>query len=139
MGVATKGRGWLLKVDSGSANFETIGGMQKISYAKKNDQVDITNADSDGIGTLLENAGTQSTTLQIDGIYLDDDVNGQGTLEQHADDNTFVTLQLVRPGTERNTIIQGTFAITDLQYDAESKDAGKYSVKLQSSGPVTVS
>jgi predicted secreted protein len=134
---ATKGRGWLLKVDKGSANFVTIGGMQKISYATKNDQVDITNADSDGIGTLLENAGTQSRTLQLDGIYLDDDVDGQGTLEQAADDNTFVTLQLVRPGTERNLVIQGTFAVTDFQYDAESKDAGKTSVKFQSSGPVT--
>ena len=110
--------------------------MQKISHSRKNEQVDITNADDDGIQTLLEGGGISGVDFSLEGIYLDQDENGQGTLEQAAEDNTFVTLQLVRPGTERNAIIQGTFAIEELNYDAEHKDAAKQSMKLKSSGPV---
>ena len=136
---ATKGRGWLIKVDAGSANFVTIGGAQKVSMAVKNEMVDITNADDDGIRTLLEGAGITSVSLSLEGIYLDTDENGQGTLETAALNNTHVTMQVVRPGTSRDGIFQGTFGVAELNYDAEHKDAAKQTMKLESSGEVVFS
>lgn len=127
-----------MKVDVGSATFEVVGGATSVGMTVNNEIVDITNADDDGVRTLLEGAGVRSVSLQFSGVYLDDDA-AQTKLEEASLANTHVTVQMVKPGTQAGGIFQGEFAIASLEYSGEHNQKVVSTIKLESSGPVSFS
>lgn len=127
-----------MKVDVGSAIFEVVGGATSVGMTINNEIVDITNADDDGVRTLLEGAGVRSVSLQFSGVYLDDDA-AQSKLEQAASENTHATVQMVKPGSANGGIFQGEFAIASLEYSGEHNQKVVSTIKLESSGPVVFS
>jgi TP901-1 family phage major tail protein len=135
--TAQKGRSFLLKVDNGSGTYNTIGGVQSLSMVINNEPVDISNADSAGIRTLLENAGLTSVDITCSGIYLDTDTNGLHRVRAVALANTFTNFKFVTPGSTNDGDFSGSFHISSFELNAEYNGTGKNSIKLASAGAIT--
>lgn len=134
--VAQKGRDYLIKLNTTGSTYVGIGGMQEPSIEISNEPVDITNADSAGVRTLLEGAGVNSMTIKGKGVFVDDAVAAQ--LRTAAALNQHKNFQFVVPGTAVKTF-QGSFMISKMTESSTFKESGAYDFQLESAGPVTIS
>lgn len=135
--TAQKGRSFGIKIDNGSGAFNLIGAARNVELAINNEPVDITNNDSEGIRELLGDAGTQSVSLTISGVYLDADANGQRRLEALAFSREIVAFEIVQPGSVNDGKYEGDFMVASLTKKGEYNGTMTYEAKLESSGPVT--
>lgn len=135
--TAQKGRLFGIEIDNGSGTFILIGAAKSVEIAINNEPVDITNNDSEGIRELLGDAGTQSVSVTISGVYLDADANGQRRLEALAFNREIVAFKIIQPGTVTGGKYGGNFMVASLTKKGESAASMSYEAKLESSGEVT--
>lgn len=133
--AAQLGRNYLLKYNTVSTTFVTLGGVQEPSVTVNNDPVDITSADDAGIRNLLQGAGVTSVSIKCSGIYVND--TAADAVRAAALGNFHKQFQLIVPGTTPKTIA-GTFMIANFEDSASFKESGKFSFTLESAGPVTI-
>lgn len=132
--TAQKGREVLLKLNTSGSTYATIGGAQSITLTVANTSVDVTNADSAGVRELLEGAGVNSKSIKFQGIYVDDDYID--ALQDAADNNTHINVQLVWPGPSNGGMWQGEFEITQLEFSGNYNESTKQTLTLESSGVI---
>lgn len=132
--TAQKGRDVLLKYNSTGTTFVAVGGARQITMTVANEMVDITNADSAGIKTLLEGAGVNGTTLKLQGVYVDD--AAIAAIRTDAMTNAHRNYQIVIPG-DTVTTLQGEFGLSNFEMDAAYNGAVTDTLTLESSGPVS--
>jgi len=126
------GRDFLLKMGAVSGSPVNITALTETSVSINNEQVDITNKDTGGFRTLLENAGVRSVEITASGRL--DDGSSASQLRGYAVANTINTFSLFY---EDGSTVEGLFAISSYSNDGSEGDAMNYSVTLQSSGQVT--
>lgn len=140
--AAQKGMDLLLKVDTGSSTFVTVGGLRSTSITLNDEAVDITTKDSFGYRALLPGGGTQSMSLSGSGVFTDATTEtliktayfAQGNGVSGGDTPVFHNFQVIVPDF-------GTFTcaamISSLEYAGEYNGEVTYSISLESNGFVT--
>lgn len=126
--AAQKGRSFLLKQGSASAG-TTLAGMRTTGLTVNNEQVDITNKDSNGFREYLEDAGTKSLSITAEGVWKDSAV--EQTVRGYAFANSINAFALVFGNADT---LEGTFAITSYQRAGAFNGEETYSITLESSG-----
>lgn len=111
-----------------------LAGLRTKSISFAGEPVDITNDDDEGFRRLLEEAGTKSIDMSVDGVAEDeliqDIVFGGGSLML-----TDITLQFpLRAGDATAANIAGSFFLTAFEESGTYNDAVTFSASLQSSG-----
>ncbi len=133
---AFKGRDFILQVNTTGSTYVAVGGGREISVKINNEAVDITQSDDAGIRKLLENAGVNSVSITMSGLYWDD-VSGQN-IRTRALANTHTNYRVVMPKTPSGTYTyQGSFMIESFEEAGSYNGAATYNVTLQSAGAVT--
>lgn len=137
--TAQKGRSCIIQVSDGAGTpvFTTIGGAQTVSLSINNEMVDITNAGTNGIRTLLEGAGVTSITMSFSGVYLDSDTAGQHRLRALVTANQHADFKITTPGTTNDGTYAGKFMVSTMEIAGEHNQAMTTSFTLESAGAVT--
>lgn len=130
--TAQKGIEFLLKEGAVSSTPTTIGGGRTVSMTVNNEQVDVTTQSSANARTLLADAGVQSISIDISGIF--DNATISKTVRDYALANSINTFSLYFPNGDT---LEADFAISDYSSNAEYNGAEEFSMTLQSSGAVT--
>ncbi|MDP4593601.1 MAG: phage major tail protein, TP901-1 family [Beijerinckiaceae bacterium] len=130
---AQKGKDLLLKIDSGTGSFTTIGGLRTQRLALNSDAVDITHQESAGHWReLLAGAGVRRASIAGTGIFKD----GQSDtmVREIFFAGTIRIWQVIIPafGT-----IQGAFQISSLDYRGEHAGEVTFELALESAGELT--
>ena len=130
--AAQKGAALLLKINTTSSTYVTIGGLRSTSITLNDEAVDVTNKDSSGNRTLLADGGVFSLSVSGSGVFTDS--AAEETLRSTMNASTFKNFQVVIPdfGT-----YQGAFMVASLEYAGEFNGEVTYSVTLESSGAIT--
>ena len=132
---AQKGRDVLVKFNTTGNTFVAVGGARESTLTIANEQVDITNADSAGVRTLLEGAGNNSVSIKLQGVYVDDTTIG--LVRAKAGTNAFGVFQLVTAGTNGVTY-EGSFQVSSFEEAAAYNGAQTYNMTLDSAGAITI-
>ena len=69
--AAQKGSAMLLKIETSTDTYATVGGLRSTSITMNDEAVDVTNKDSLGARTLLAGGGTQSLSVSGSGVFTD--------------------------------------------------------------------
>lgn len=130
--AAQKGAALLLKINTTSSTYVTIGGLRSTSITLNDEAVDVTNKDSSGNRTLLADGGVFSLSVSGSGVFTD--TAAEETLRAAMNASTFKNFQVIVPdfGT-----YQGAFMVASLEYAGEFNGEVTYSVTLESSGAIT--
>ncbi|MBZ9975480.1 phage major tail protein, TP901-1 family [Mesorhizobium sp. BR-1-1-10] len=131
-----KGRNVLVKINTTGSTYVAIGGAREPTITINNEAVDVTNADDSGIRKLLENAGVNSVSIKLQGIYVED--AAAALIRTDASVNAHRNYQFVIPGTVSRTY-QGSFMAASFEEAGSYKDAVTYNLTLESAGAVTIS
>ena len=129
--AAQKGRNFLLKQGTASGG-TTLAGMRVTGMTLNNEQVDITNKDSNGWRTLLEDAGTQSAEITVEGVFTDAAV--EETVRGYAFANSINSFGLLFGNGDQ---LDGSWAISNYQRSGSFNNEETYSMTLMSSGALT--
>lgn len=127
-----KGAGRLYLLKKGGT---AIGGVRALSMSMDSTPIDVTNADSSGVQTLLAGAAALKTlSIEVSGVY-DDNVL-RGIMMDPAADRLLTDLTFTHgaAGTS-NDVITGNFFITNYTDTAAHDGAGEFSATFTSSGP----
>ncbi|MGB8602936.1 MAG: phage major tail protein, TP901-1 family [Rhizomicrobium sp.] len=130
--AAQKGKDLLLKIGDGAASesFTTVAGLRSTTLSFNAKDVDITNADSDGMWReLLTGAGVKSASISGSGVFKD--AASDALLRSAFFNQTLSNWQIILPdfGT-----VTGPFKITALSYDGPYDGELKVSLSLASAG-----
>lgn len=130
--AAQKGRDLLLRMGDGAASesFITVAGLRSTTLSFNAQDVDITNAGSDGMWReLLAGAGVKSATISGAGVFKD--AASDALLRTAFFEQSLSNWQIVIPdfGT-----VTGPFKITALTYDGPCDGEVKLSLALASAG-----
>lgn len=132
--AAEKGRAFILKIGDGAMPevFSTIGGMRATSLSINNETVDITNKGSGGWRDILSGAGTRSIAVSGSGVFTDSaaEILFQGKVMTSAISHYQVQF-------ESGDMFSGAFHATALDYAGDHNGERTYSLRLESSGPVS--
>lgn len=128
--AAQKGRNLLLKQGT-AASGTTIAGMRATGLTINNEQVDTTNKDSNGWRTMLEDAGTQSVDITVEGVFTDAAV--EETVRGYAFSNSINAFGILFGNGDT---LDGSWAISSYQRSGSFNNEETYSMTLQSSGAV---
>lgn len=133
--TAQKGRDVTLALNTTGSTYVIIGGARSVTVTVANTSVDITNSDDSGIRKLLENAGVNSVSIKLQGIYIDDTY--EGTVRTDAMTNAHRSYQVTIPGSVSNGKLTGSFEITQLELGSNYNEAVTKTMTLESAGAVT--
>ena len=125
------GRRLRISVNFGSG-LVNLGGAQTDSLTINRETIDVTDKDDTGVRRLLEELGTFSLDLSVEGVLKDDDL-----LSVVADptNTTHLPCQILVAGLGTFT---GSFQITSFESSgAEGAEALTYTAAFQSSGTIT--
>ncbi|MDE2579546.1 MAG: phage major tail protein, TP901-1 family [Hyphomicrobiales bacterium] len=132
---AQKGKDLLVKIDDGTGNFVTIGGLRTRRLAFNADTVDAT--DSDSVGRwreLLAGAGVRRASLAGAGVFKD---AASDALMQSVFFNGLIrNWQIVIPGFG---VVAGPFQISSLDWRGEHASEVTFDLALESAGALTFS
>lgn len=133
--AAQKGRDLLIKIGDGatSESFTTVAGLRSTTLSFNAKDVDITNADSDGMWReLLTGAGVKSASISGSGVFKD--AASDVLLRSAFFNQTLSNWQIILPdfGT-----VTGPFKITALTYDGPYDGELKISLSLASAGALS--
>lgn len=133
--AAQKGKDLLLKIGDGAASesFTTVAGLRSTTLSFNAKDVDITNADSDGMWReLLTGAGVKSASISGSGVFKD--AASDALLRSAFFNQTLSNWQIILPdfGT-----VTGPFKITALSYDGPYDGELKVSLSLASAGALS--
>jgi len=135
--AAQKGLDLLLKINTTSKTYVTVGGLRSTSITMNEESVDATNKDSAGQRTLLAGGGVQSVSVSGSGVFTDStsEVLMRTTFAgQSGGSAVFKNFQVIVPDLGTFT---GSFQITSLEYAGEYNGEATYSVSLESAGAIT--
>lgn len=132
---AQKGRLLLVKYNTTGTTFVTIGGSREVTITINNEPVDITNSDDAGIRKLLEGAGVSSTSVKVQGIYIED--AAAAAIRVLANTNVHKKFQVVIPGTAAKTY-EGEFMVASFEEAGSYNNTVTYNLTLESAGVVTI-
>jgi TP901-1 family phage major tail protein len=132
---AQKGRLALVKYNTTGTTYATIGGSREVTLTINNEPVDITSSDDAGIRKLLEGAGVSSTSVKLQGVYMED--AGITALRVAANTNVHKKFQVVIPGTVVKTY-EGEFMIASFEEAGSYNGMVTYNLTLESAGVVTI-
>ncbi|MDZ7824504.1 MAG: phage major tail protein, TP901-1 family [Ahrensia sp.] len=128
------GRSVLVRVDlTGAGLFTTIGGAQTKSLTINNEQVDVTNSDSNQWRELLAGAGVRSISISLKGVF-DDDAAANKVLE-YSMNGTIREFQFFVPSMGT---FEGMFQTVSFELSGEYKGEVQYSCSFESAGPITL-
>lgn len=130
--AADRGIDFLLKEGAVAGSPTTITGGRTLGMTLNNEQVDITTQSSSGMRTLLADAGVQSLSISLDGVFEDAAI--EETVRGYAFANSINTFHLVFPNGDT---LEASFAISDYERSGEYNGAEVYSFTLESSGALT--
>jgi predicted secreted protein len=131
--TAYKGRSAALQISAnGGSTFTTIGGARTANITLNNNPVDITNVGSGGFQEMLADGGTQSLSISLDGVVVND--ASFKTLQTQSDDRTLIWHKLAFGAAG---VIACKMAVVSLQLGAPHDGAQTFSVSLASSGTIT--
>lgn len=133
--AAQKGKDLLLRIGDGAAteSFTTVAGLRATILAFNAQDVDITNAGSDGMWReLLAGAGVKSAAISGAGVFKD--AASDALLRTAFFEQSLSNWQIVIPdfGT-----VTGPFKITALKYDGPYDGEVKLSLALASAGALS--
>jgi TP901-1 family phage major tail protein len=130
--AAQKGSAFLLKIDTGSGTFATVGGLRSTGITMNDEAVDVTTKDSANVRELLANGGVQTVSVSGSGVFTD--ATSEATLRTAFGAASFKDFQVIIPdfGT-----YEGSFMVASLEYAGEYNGEVTYSVTLESSGAIT--
>ena len=142
--AAQKGKDVLIKINTTSTTYVTIGGLRSSSITLNDEAVDITNKDSGGTRTLLAGAGVNSISISGSGVFTDSttEVLVRTTFagQQNTSDGTsgqtpaYKNFKFEIPDLGSYT---GAFQITSLEYAGEYNGETTYSMSFESAGYIT--
>lgn len=133
--AAQKGKDLLLRIGDGAAteSFTTVAGLRATTLAFNAQDVDITNAGSDGMWReLLAGAGVKSAAISGAGVFKD--AASDALLRTAFFEQSLSNWQIVIPdfGT-----VSGPFKITALSYDGPYDGEVKLALALASAGALS--
>ncbi|WP_036305389.1 phage major tail protein, TP901-1 family [Methylopila sp. 73B] len=131
-----KGRDVLLKLNTVSTTFVTVGGAREATITINNEAVDVTSSDDAGIRKLLEGAGVNSISVKMSGVYIDDAPST--AIRSAAMTNAHKKFQIVMPKTSGTYVYEGLFMIASLEEAGTYNGMITYSLTLESAGAVTL-
>jgi TP901-1 family phage major tail protein len=129
--AAQRGRLMLLKLSDGVSpdTFTTVGGLRTTSMSINGELVDITNKDTSGWRSLMENAGFSSIQISGSGIFTND--TAARRMMVNAMERGIDAYQLVF---DNGDLLQGQFQVTTFTRSGEHNGAETYEITLESSG-----
>ena len=130
--AAQKGNSMLLKAGAVASSPVTVAGLRNTSLKLANAMVDITNKDSAGYRTLLQQAGEQAITVTADGIA--DSAAAFSTLQNAAFNNTIATYSIFF---DNGDTLECPFQITAFEVAGPYNNAQTFTCTLESSGTWT--
>ncbi len=134
---AFKGRDVLVEYNTTGVTYVTVAAAREVEITVANEAVDITNSDDAGVRKLLENAGVNSVSVTLSGIYWDDatsaPIRAAGMTNVHKN----FRIKIPKSPTGIYTY-QGTFMIESYKESASYNGTVNYSLTLQSAGVVTL-
>jgi predicted secreted protein len=132
--TAYKGRSAALQVSSnGGSTFTTVGGVRVTNLTINNNPVDITNVGSGGFQELLPDGGTQSVSMSVDGVVVDN--AAFQTVQTQADDRTLIFYKVAFADAG---VITAKFAVASFGIGAPHDGAQTFTASLSSSGALTI-
>lgn len=124
--AAAKGRELLVKRGS-----SVIAGIRTKGVAFNGEAIDVTTDDDSGYRTMLNDAGTYSVDLSIEGITKDNDLR---SVVMAAGSLMLTDITIEYPNGDE---LSGNFFLTSLEESGTYNDAVTFSGSLQSSGTFT--
>ena len=129
--TAQKGIAMLLKLAADGSG-GTVGGLQTTTLTINNEKVDVTNKDSAGWQTLLQQAGIQSISITANGTA--DSAATFATLQGYAQVNSINTFNMIYGNGDT---IEGPFQITKFEISGAYNKEQTFTCTLDSSGQPT--
>ena len=132
--TSQKGRDFLLKIGDGepSETFTALGAARTNSMRVNNNPVDNTAMDSDGVQSMIGDAGVQTLELTIDGLFKD--AASEETLRDAAFTGATVNYQLAFPNGD---VMQAPFVIREYSRGGTYDGLETFSAVLLRSGAGT--
>lgn len=129
-----KGRDLLLKIGNGATPevFTTIGAARTAAVMLNNQPVDATTMENAGIQSLHSDAGTQTMTVKLDGLFKN--AAAEEALRLAAYDRTLKNYVLIYPNGDS---YQAAFAVENYQRGGSHDGLETFSVSLTRSGAGT--
>tara|TARA_R110000851_G_scaffold1287_1_gene4699 strand:- start:380 stop:787 length:408 start_codon:yes stop_codon:yes gene_type:complete len=133
--AATAGRLLTIRYDDGGG-MDIIAGARTDSFTVSNEPINITDKADVGVQTLLDDIGTQSLSMSIEGVVKDtilkDLAFGAGT------GSALHQLAIFVSGTSEITAAGGFFISSYQESGAEGTDPVTFTCELTASGAITV-
>lgn len=133
---AVKGRDVLVSINTTASTYVTVGGAREATLTINNEPVDITNSDDAGIRKLLEGAGVNSTSIKLQGVYVED--AAAALIRTDANTNAHRNYRFRVPGVAPRTY-QGSFMVASYEEAGSYNGSATYNLTLESAGAVTIS
>ncbi len=142
--AAQKGKDVLIKINTTSTTYVTIGGLRSSSITLNDESVDITNKDSNGTRTLLAGAGVNSISISGSGLFTDDTAEQLVRTSFQAQQNTSDGSSAQAPAYKNFEFVipdlgsyKGSFQIASIEYAGEYNGEATYSMSFESAGYIT--
>jgi TP901-1 family phage major tail protein len=133
--AAQKGKDLLLKLDMGSAGFQTVAGLRATRITFNAETVDVTNLGSEGRWReLLAGAGVRSAALSGSGVFRDEATDERARAIFFAGETP--RFQAIIPDFG---IVEGAFQITSIEYSGQHDGEAVYEIALASAGAIAFS
>ena len=131
---AQNGRDFLLKMGDGAGveAFTTIGASRTVGMSINNNPVDATTMTDSGIQQMIADAGTQSMSVSIDGLFKDATV--EETFRALAHTPAVVNFQLAYPNGD---VYEAPFVVQDYNRGGSHDGLETFSATLIRSGSGT--
>jgi TP901-1 family phage major tail protein len=132
---AEKGSAFLLKVSDGATPpaYQTIAGLKTTQLAIEGEAVVITNKGSGGWRELLSGAGIRQVSISGSGVFT-----GSAAEEKLRGSVLAGSVDDYEVSFESGQRIRGRFLVSRLDYSGDFNGERTYSLKLESSGAVSV-
>ena len=128
----SKGRALLLKVGSG-AGAVTVAAMRSTRFQINGETVDATSKDDNGMQRLLSEGGTARVSVSASGV-----LSGSAQAAEFVNRTLNRTLHPYRLEFDDGDVLEGSFQMTSFEALGDYNGEQTYSLKLESSGAVTV-
>ena len=132
---ATAGRNLTIRYDSG-AGMAIIAGARTDSFTVSNEPINITDKADAGVQTLLDDIGTKSLSMSIEGVATDTILKDLAV--NAGSGSSLHTLAIFVNGASEITAAGGFFISSYAESGAEGTDPVTFTCELTASGAISV-